>query len=521
MSAAQMSYRPRGLYIGGEWCASRAGRTMRTINPATGEVLGEVPWAGEEDVAAAVAAAQRGAAEWRRVPPAERARCLERLAARITDHVDELALMDAVDSGNAISGMRTDMELAAATLRYFAGLVREIKGETIVNGPHHLNYTLRQPYGVVGKINAFNHPFRFCAEKAAAPLAAGNSVVIKQPEQAPLSGLRFGELCADLFPPGVVNVLTGDAVAGSALVRHPGVRRVAFIGSVETGRIVAREAADTIKHVSLELGGKNPIIIFPDADPDEAAKLAIRGMNMNRQGQSCSSTSRVFVHESLHERVVERLVAAAEASAGGSAVGGRLGGRPAHLAGAARPGARATSRRGKAEGARLLTGGGPPEDARLDGGFFIAPTVFDAVTPAMRIAREEIFGPVISVLRWHDYEQLLAEANSLIYGLTAAIVTNDLKLALETADRIEAGYVWINSAGRYLGAPYGGWKQSGIGREESLDELLSYTQIKNVNVALVTEWRWMGLGGADLTPRPPSPIAEAIERGCRFPLSRE
>ena len=191
MSAAQMSFRPRGLYIGGEWCASRAGRTMRTINPATGEVLGEVPWAGEEDVAAAVVAAQRGAAEWRRVPPAERARSLERLAARITDHVDELALMDAVDSGNAISGMRTDMELAAATLRYFAGLVREIKGETIVNGPHHLNYTLRQPYGVVGKINAFNHPFRFCAEKAAAPLAAGNSVVIKQPEQAPLSGLRF------------------------------------------------------------------------------------------------------------------------------------------------------------------------------------------------------------------------------------------------------------------------------------------------------------------------------------------
>ncbi len=482
MSAAQLSYRPRGLYIGGEWCASRAGKTMRTINPATGEILGEVPWAGEEDVAAAVAAAQRGAAEWRRVPPAERARSLERLAARITDHVDELALMDAVDSGNAISGMRTDMELAAATLRYFAGLVREIKGETIVNGPHHLNYTLRQPYGVVGKINAFNHPFRFCAEKAAAPLAAGNSVVIKQPEQAPLSGLRFGELCADLFPPGVVNVLTGDAVAGSALVRHPEVRRIAFIGSVETGRIVAREAAETIKYVSLELGGKNPIIIFPDADPDEAASLAIRGMNMNRQGQSCSSTSRVFVHESLHERVVEGLVTAAEALPvglpweEGAEVGPLISQEQLNRV-------QGYIAAGQAEGARLLTGGGPPQDARLNGGFFIEPTVFDAVTPAMRIAREEIFGPVISVLRWHDYEQLLAEANALIYGLTAAIVTNDLKLALETADRIEAGYVWINSAGRYLGAPYGGWKQSGIGREESLDELLSYTQIKNVNVA--------------------------------------
>ena len=284
MNSTGTTFKPQGLYIGGKWLDGAAGKTLTTVNPANGEKLGEVPLADGRDVDQAVGAARLGSAEWRRVPPAERAACLEQLAGRIIDHADELALLDTFDSGNTVTGMRSDMRATAGTLRYFAGLVRELKGETFTNGPDHLNYTLRQPYGVVAKINAFNHPFRFCAEKAAAPLAAGNSVVIKQPEQAPLSGLRFAELTDGLFPPGVINVLTGDSVAGSALVRHPDVQRIAFIGSVETGRIIAREAADGIKNVSLELGGKNPIIIFPDADADEAADLAIKGMNMNRQG---------------------------------------------------------------------------------------------------------------------------------------------------------------------------------------------------------------------------------------------
>jgi betaine-aldehyde dehydrogenase len=319
------------------------------------------------------------------------------------------------------------------------------QGRDVHQRTGHLNYTLRQPYGVVAKINAFNHPFRFCVEKAAAPLAAGNSVVIKQPEQAPLSGLRFAELTDGLFPPGVINVITGDSVAGSALVRHPDVHRVAFIGSVETGRIIAREAADGIKNVSLELGGKNPIIIFPDADADKAASLAIKGMNMNRQGQSCSSTSRIFVHEELHDAVVDRLVAEAEKLTVGlpwheeTEVGPLVSEEQLERV-------MGYIEAGTEEGAELLTGGHRPGRKELDRGFYV-------------------------------------EANGIIYGLTAAIVTNDLKLAMETAQRIEAGYLWINSSGRYLGAPYGGWKQSGIGREESLDELLSYTQIKNVNMA--------------------------------------
>ena len=482
MSLEPLGYTPKGLYIGGKWLPGAAGRSLVSINPSTGERLAEVPWAGEEEVNQAVEAAKRGFAEWRGVKPAERARCLEELADRILANAEELALLDAYDSGNTVSGMRADMKWSAETLRYFAGLVREIKGETFADGPRHLNFTVREPYGVVAKISAFNHPFRFCAEKVAAPLAAGNAVIVKQPEQAPISGLRFGELCDGLFPPGVVNVLTGDAVAGSALVRHPDVRRIAFIGSVETGRIIAREAAEGIKTVTLELGGKNPIIIFPDAEVDKAVNLVVKGMNLNRQGQSCSSTSRVFVHESLHDEVVERLVNDAEKLPvglpweEGTEVGPVVSREQFDRV-------MGFIESGKAEGAKLVTGGGRPDGEKLERGFFIAPTVFDEVTSEMRIAREEIFGPVMSVLSWKDYERMIDEANGVIYGLTAAIVTNDLNLAMQTAERIQAGYVWINASGRYLGAPYGGWKQSGLGREESLDELLSYTQFKNINLA--------------------------------------
>ena len=482
MPSSKIDFRPRGLYIGGQWVAARSGKTVTTTNPATGEALAEVPWADGEDAGRAVGAAKEAFAQWRQTPPEQRAHCLHQLADRIGENAEELALLDALDSGNAVTGMRGDMKIAADTLRYFAGMISQIKGETLSNGPGHVNFTIRQPFGVVAKINAFNHPFRFCAEKVAAPLAAGNCVVVKQPEQAPLSGLRFGELCEGLFPPGVVNVLSGDAAAGSALVQHPDVQRIAFIGSVETGRIIAREAAERIKEVSLELGGKNPMIIFPDADPQRAAQLAVKGMNMNRQGQSCSSTSRIFVHESVHDQVVGHLVAEVEKLPigwpwkeefeVGPVVSSEQFDRVMDYI-----------QSGREQGAKLLTGGGKPPGAMYEHGHFVAPTVFDEVRPDMRIAQEEIFGPVMSVLRWDDYDQMIQQANGVIYGLTAAMVTNDLARAMETAERIEAGYVWINSSGRYLGAPYGGWKQSGIGREECLDELLSYTQIKNINMA--------------------------------------
>jgi betaine-aldehyde dehydrogenase len=359
--------------------------------------------------------------------------------------------------------------------------VTEIKGETSSQGSRHLNFTRRQPYGVVGKINPFNHPFRFCAEKAAAPLAAGNCVVIKGSEQAPLSSLKLGELCDGILPPGVVNIVTGDAVTGEALVRHPDVPRIGLVGSVEAGRRVAMAGAESLKRISLELGGKNPIIIFPDADPKMAAAAAIKGMNMNRQGQSCSSTSRVFVHESLHKPVLDEIVRLAQALPVGFPwiESNELGPIVSEKQYKRVTGYIETGRR---EGATLVTGGVKPAAPELQNGYFVMPTVFDGVNQNMRIAQEEIFGPVMSVFTWRDIEDVLAQANSLSFGLTAAIVTRDLALAMETAERIEAGYVWINGNGRYLGAPYGGWKHSGLGVEETFDELLSYTQIKNVHM---------------------------------------
>ena len=481
MQSPALNFSPRGFYIGGRWVAPAEGKSFASINPANMEKLADVPAAGDADVDAAVGAAKAAFKQWSRVPIKERARCLKLLADRIEENADELALLDAVDSGNAIVGMHGDMIWTADWLRYCAGLVTEIKGETFSQGDRHLNLTRRQPFGVVAKINPFNHPFRFCAEKAAAPLAAGNTVVIKGSEQAPLSSLRLGELCEGIFPAGVVNILAGGGKVGSALVRHPDVRRIGFVGSVPTGRIIAQEAAAGLKRVSLELGGKNPIVIFPDADPRKAALAAIKGMNMNRQGQSCSSTSRVFVHSSLHDSVVSELVSLVEALPIGmpwlkhNDVGPIVSQRQFDRV-------MSFIESGKAEGAQLLTGGAKPADPSLAAGLFIAPTIFDDVTPAMRIGHEEIFGPVMSVMAWDNYEEMLAQVNGVEYGLTAAIVTNDLARAMETAERVEAGYVWINSNGRYIGAPYGGWKQSGIGEEECFDEILSYTQVKNINL---------------------------------------
>lgn len=481
LKAPDLNFKPKGLYIGGKWEAPVEGKAFDNINPSNGQSLGAVPQATTADVDRAVQAGKKAFKEWGRMAPKDRAAAMNKFADRIMQNANELAMMDAVDSGNAVAGMRGDMTWTADSFRFFAGLVTEIKGETSTQGSRHMNFTKRQPYGVVAKINPFNHPFRFCAEKAAAPLAAGNCVVIKGSEQAPLSSLRLGELADGIFPPGVVNVITGDGSVGSALVKHPDIHRIGFVGSVPTGKAIARDAAEGLKKVSFELGGKNPIIIFPDADPVKAAAAAIKGMNMNRQGQSCSSTSRVMVHSSLHEPVIKELKKQAEALSIGAPwietneLGPIVSKRQyerimGYIEGA------------KSEGIKLVTGGGQPDDKLLKDGFFIAPTIFDNVSPKAKIAREEIFGPVMSVFQWDDYEAMLTQCNELEYGLTAAIVTNNLAQAMETADRVEAGYVWINSNGRYLGAPYGGWKSSGIGQEETFDELLSYTQIKNVNM---------------------------------------
>ena len=386
--------------------------------------------------------------------------------------------------------MLFDIELAATQLEFFAGLVLEIKGETIPTGNGSLNYTRREPLGVVARIfpfnHPFNHPFMFAAGKIAAPLAAGNTVVIKPPEQAPLSTLRLMELLQDLFPPGVLNCVVGERDVGAALVEHPDVAAVGLIGSVPAVKAVLHSAADTMKRCLLELGGKNAMVIYPDADIDRAVDGAVRGMNLTWCGQSCGSTSRLFLHESVHDRFVEQMVALLhERHRPGLATHmdttmGALINRTqyerslTYIASA------------RSEGARLVAGGAHPTAPELANGFFIEPTVFTGVAPSMKLAREEVFGPVLSVLRWSREDEMFDAVNGTELGLTASIWTRDLVTAHRAAARVEAGYVWVNDcSSHFIGAPFGGYKQSGLGREESKDELYEFTQVKNVNVSML------------------------------------
>jgi betaine-aldehyde dehydrogenase len=447
--------------------------------------LARVAAASAADTGAAVEAAHRAFAEWRRTAPLERAAMMKKAAAILRANAEELAMLDALNTGNPVAEMVSDARVAANSLEYFAGLVTEVKGSTIPMGENAFNYTLREPLGVVARIVAYNHPLMFAGMKIAAPVAAGNTVVLKGAEQAPLSALRMAELIGDVFPPGVLNVLAGGRECGQALASHPLVRKVTLIGSVPTGKAVMRTASDTLKQVLLELGGKNALIAFPDADVEKLIAGAVRGMNFTWAGQSCGSTSRAFLHESIHDRVLDGIVAL---------VGTRhKPGLPTDWKTTMGP---LVSRAqldkvlgfiqsGRDEGARLVTGGKRPDDPLLANGFFVEPTVFADVKPSMRIAREEIFGPVLSVFRWRDEDELFAQVNGVEYGLTASIWTRDLATAHRAASRVEAGYVWINNAGPHFpGVPFGGYKQSGIGREESFDELLEFTQTKNVNVNL-------------------------------------
>ena len=474
----------RDAYYGGKWHAPQDGRYVETVSPGSGESLGKVADASAADMDAAIAAAKEGLKEWRRTPPLERARILKRVAQILREHAGELAMIDAADCGNPVKEMLGDANIAAAQMDFFAGLVTEMKGASIPMGPDSVNFSVREPRGVIGRIIPFNHPFMFCAGKAAAPLAAGNTIVMKPPEQAPLSSLRLAELCDGLFPAGVFNVVPGGREAGARLAAHPDIAMVGLVGSVPTGRAVMTAAAQTVKPVLLELGGKNALIAYPDADPDEVAGGVVGGMNFTWCGQSCGSTSRAFVHETIYDAVLARVkekvayykpgLPTDAATTMGAIVSRQQYERVLHYIGTA-----------KAEGARLLHGGGRPNDATLAKGLYIEPTIFADVTADMTIAREEIFGPVLGIFKWSDEDSMLAQVNAVEYGLTCSIWTNDLSTAHRTAAAVEAGFVWVNDTSKhFLGAPFGGYKQSGIGREECLEELLCFTQEKNIHVRL-------------------------------------
>lgn len=471
------------MTIGGEFVNSQDGEHYTTINPSTGEPIAEVPFGTAADVERAVASAQAAYPGWRKLHVDERANMMKQLADAVRARAEDFGMLDAIDCGNPYRAMVDDANKGAGLLNHFANLGMEIKGQTVPTPGGGLNYTRREPFGVVARILPFNHPISFAVGKIASALIAGNTVVMKLADQTPLSGLLFGKLVQEHLPPGVVNILAGDGPqCGAPLVAHPAVHRIAFTGSVETGKKIIQQAG--IASVSLELGGKNPLIIFPDVDVEQAAAAAVAGMNFTRsQGQSCGSNSRVFVHRDLHDRFIALVKERVERIKMGRAEHddtdmGPVVTREHYVR------VMGYIESGKAEGATLVTGGKHPAGEAFAAGYFIEPTVFTDVKHEMKIAREEIFGPVMSVLSWDDKDEMLRQVNDVEYGLCANIWTNDINTALQTADDLESGYVWINGHGgkRFKGAPFGGFKNSGIGREHSTEEILSFTQEKNINV---------------------------------------
>jgi betaine-aldehyde dehydrogenase len=473
----------RDLYIGGAWVKPQGGYAA-TINPATGESLGQAPNANAADVDAAAKAAHKAFQDWRKIKPTDRAALMRKVSAVIRANAEEFALIDSLNCGNPLTALRRDIGNAAAAIDYFAGLVLQVHGSTIPLGEDVVNMTVREPVGVVGRIVAYNHPFAFTAAKFGAVLGAGCTMVTKAAYQAPLSAYRLMELIDGMLPPGVVNMISGGVECGQAMVAHPLIAKMSLVGSPATGRAIAKGASDRLKHVELELGGKNAVVIYPDADIKKAIKFAISGMNFSWCGQSCGSMSRLMVHESVYDEVLKAVVEGISKVKPGNPLDEdcKMG---ALISKAQFDKVVSYVEIAKKDGAKLMTGGKAPDDPKLKGGFFFEPTVFADVTQDMRIANEEVFGPILSVMKWSDEEKMFADVNAVEYGLTGAVFTSNISTAHKAARRIEAGYVWVNTAGgQALGTPYGGIKQSGYGRDKVIEEMLSNTHVKSIAIAL-------------------------------------
>lgn len=485
---AFLQQQPVKMLIGGQWVEAASGKTFETYNPSTGEVLARVAEGDAEDINRAVAAARKAfeSGPWPRLTPAQRGRLLWKLSDLIEQHAEELAQLETLDNGKPIKYSKAaDIPLTVEHFRYFAGWATKLEGNTIpVSIPNMFTYTLREPVGVVGQIIPWNFPIQMAAWKLAPALACGNTVILKPAEQTPLSALRLGELILEAgFPEGVVNIVPGfGETAGAALAAHPDVDKIAFTGSTEVGKKILQASVGNLKRVTLELGGKSPNIIFPDADLKYAIRGAVTAIFFN-QGQVCTAGSRMFVHQSVYDQVVDGLSNMAKGMKIGHGIDPSTDLGPLVSQEQLE---RVTGyiETGKREGARAATGGARAEGEQLTG-YFVQPTVFDDVKDEMTIAREEIFGPVVVALPFEDIEEVAERANRSIYGLAAGVWTSDVKKVHRMAAALKAGVVWANTYNQFdAAAPFGGYKQSGYGREMGHAVLDAYTQTKTVWVNL-------------------------------------
>jgi acyl-CoA reductase-like NAD-dependent aldehyde dehydrogenase len=474
------------LFINNEWRPSSSGKTMPVVNPATEEVIAEVPSADKGDVDLAVAAARAAlAGSWSKLSARERGRLVRRLGERLMERADDVARLETLHNGKPISESRQiEIPAAAECFEYYGGWSDKVMGETIPVKGNHLTYTLREPVGVVAAIVPWNFPLLLAAWKIAPALACGNVVIVKPASQTPLTALALGELAMEVgFPPGVLNVVTGaGSTVGQALVEHPGIDKIAFTGDTSTGRSIMRGAADTLKKITLELGGKSPNIVLADADVDAAIRGATIGIFYGK-GEVCAAGSRLLVDRSIKDEFLDKLAARAKKMVPGDPLDPKT-----------RYGAISSRKQldtvlryiesGKTEGATLLAGGARA-DIGTGKGYFVQPTVFSDVKPSMTISREEIFGPVLAAIDFADLDEAIATANDTPYGLAAGVWTRDIKKAHYVARQLQAGTVWVNTYNVYdTAAPFGGYKQSGFGREMSAHALEHYTQVKSVWVDL-------------------------------------